>query len=620
MCGVAAIFAYDHAARPVDRCELDRIADHMRARGPDAAGTWLGPDDRIALAHRRLAIIDLDQRAAQPMTSRCGRFVVSFNGEIYNFAALADELRAAGSTLRTTSDTEVLLELFVRDGLACLQHLRGMFAFAIWDQREQVLWLARDTYGIKPLYYADDGRTVRAASQVKALLAGGGVSRDPEPAGIVGFHLWGSVPEPFTLYRAVRAVPAGHVVRIDAAGPHAPLPFQLIEEIMRAAEADPPPQDGVVALRGALLDTVRHHLVADVPVGLFLSAGIDSCAILAALHAIDPDRAAATTAITVTFREYCGRPEDEAPLAAGIASRYGARHITRTVDEAEFHADLPAILAAMDQPSIDGVNTWFVSKAAREHGLKVALSGLGGDELFGGYGSFADLPRWTRWLRAPSSMPGLGRAFRTVARRVGPHLPGWHPKLAGLVEHGGTWPGAYLLRRGLLLPDELGLLLDPDLVTTGLLRLDDQGRLDRLLASGPRTGFGRTALLESARYMRNQLLRDTDWSSMAHSLEVRVPFVDTTLLRAAAPLALTSAGKAILSDAAGLPAAIAGRPKSGFTTPIAAWQQRLVPGKSARIPWARTWSAYVLRRFMDDDPGHVLPANATNDVLPLGAA
>ncbi|BCX19570.1 MAG: hypothetical protein KatS3mg117_3252 [Geminicoccaceae bacterium] len=426
MCGLAAIFAYGAGAARVDRAELLAVRDAMAARGPDGAGAWIAPDGKVGLGHRRLAILDLDPRADQPMSSACGRFRIVFNGEISNFRALRGSLEAAGARLRTTSDTEVILELWARRGPACLPELRGMYAFALWDVEARTLFLARDPFGIKPLYLADDGRTVRAASQVKALLAGGAVARELDPAGLAGSWLTGSVPEPFTIHSAIRAVPAGHLVRIDAAGVHPPEPFAPLERLLAEAE-DAAPADP----REAFLDNVRHHLVADVPVAVFLSAGIDSGAILAALHALDPELAQRTTAVTVTFPEFRGGVDDEAPSAAELARRYGVRHRVVEIEEGEFRVDLEAILAAMDQPSIDGVNSWIVAEATARAGFKVALSGTGGDELLASYPSFRDVPRWHALARVPGAVPGLPRLARFLVERLAPGLSAQLPKLPG---------------------------------------------------------------------------------------------------------------------------------------------------------------------------------------------
>jgi asparagine synthase (glutamine-hydrolysing) len=604
MCGVAAIFAYHPASPPVSSVELAAISARIAVRGPDGAGTWLNTDARLALGHRRLAIIDLDSRASQPMPSACGRFVISFNGEIYNHRELRTELVARGCRFRTTSDTEVLVELFARDGKAALPRLRGMFAFALWDERDRVLWLVRDPYGIKPLYYADDGWVVRAASQVKALLAGGGVSRHPEPAGLVGFFLFGSVPEPFTCFHDIRAVPAGALVRVDTLGAHAPEPYAVIAAALRDCERTIPGPDAHEEVRAALLDSVRHHLVADVPVGLFLSSGIDSGALLALITEIRGGAGEPIRAVTLAFPEFCGRSDDEAPLAAELAARFGAEHTIRLVGEDEFAADLPRILDAMDQPTIDGVNIWLVSKAARELGLKVALSGLGGDELFAGYPSFRDLPRSVRTLRLPSRFPLAGRAVRSLLSPLGA-ARGWHPKFAGLLELGGTWPGAYLLRRGLFMPWELDAVLEPEVVRTGLHRLGWYERIRSKLKGGPTTSFGRVALLEAEIYMGNQLLRDTDWASMAHSLEVRVPLVDPALLRRVAPHSLRHplVGKRLLaaSPASPLPEGVLRRPKTGFTTPVECWTDRLIAPAARHEPWARRWARTVAKAMLPED-------------------
>lgn len=600
MCGINGIFAYHYAANPIDRTELTRTRDHMAARGPDGKGEWISCDGRIGFGHRRLSIIDLTDAGAQPMSNADGSLIVTFNGEIYNYRELRRDLETKGHVFRSNSDTEVLLHLYAAKGEAMVHDLRGMFAFAIWDAKCKELFLARDPYGIKPLYYADDGWTFRFASQVKALLAGGFVSKDPEAAGVVGFYLWGSVPEPFTTYQAIRALPAGTTVKVDRIGPRAPRRYHSIARVYFEAEIAARSQSIVQPaqqerLRQAVLDSVRHHLVSDVPVGAFLSAGIDSGALVGLMR--DAGQRDIQT-VTLSFEEFRGRPDDEAPLAELVARHYGTRHTTRSVTQSEFETDLPQLLDAMDQPSIDGINTWFVSKAAKELGLKVAVSGLGGDELLGGYPSFKDIPRWIGLLKLPSAVPGLGRAARAVGLHVGRWL-GQNPKAAGMVELGGSYAGAYLLRRGLFMPWELKDVVDQGMLQSGLRRLDFLRKVGQQMQPTPVGAHGRISTLESALYMRNQLLRDTDWASMAHSLEVRVPLVDSVLLREAATIAATKLafdGKSLLANfpANPLPDEIIGRRKTGFMTPIDVWMQSVVKHQRlTRHHTARDWSVAI---------------------------
>jgi asparagine synthase (glutamine-hydrolysing) len=606
MCGIAGIYAYHYAANPVDRGELRRIRDHMAARGPDGLGEWYARDERVGFGHRRLTIIDLSERGAQPMASADGKLVVTFNGEIYNYRNLRASLEARGHVFQSQTDTEVLLHLYAEKGEAMVKDLRGMFAFALWDVQKHALLLARDPYGIKPLYYADDGWTLRFASQVKALLVGGKVSRDQEAAGWVGFCLFGSVPEPFTTYQEIRALPAGSTLWIDRIGTRGVKQYFSICDTYRDAEAAASlgeEEENQGAVREALLDSVRHHLVADVPVGAFLSSGIDSGALIGLMRDAG---AQDIQTVTLAFEEFRGRHEDEAPLAAKIAAQYGTRHTTRYVTEREFREDLPRILGAMDQPTIDGLNTWFVSKAARELGLKVAISGLGGDELFGGYPSFHDLPLWVRLMAIPGRIPGLGHLARQLLTGLGQVSQSMSPKAPGLVSYGGTYPGAYLLRRGVFMPWELANILGPDLARSGLQRLDPLRYIGGLLQPRPATSFAKVAALESALYMRNQLLRDTDWASMAHSVEVRVPLVDPELLRRVARITTKSrlVRKRMLGNSPSLPlpTAVVERPKTGFGTPIQTWLQRdarlqrwrKVPTIAVeRCPWARRWAVEV---------------------------
>jgi asparagine synthase (glutamine-hydrolysing) len=593
MCGIAGIFAYADTAEAPRRAELLAIRDHMRARGPDGEGEWWDADRRVAFGHRRLSIIDLSDRASQPMQSEDALSVITFNGEIYNFAALKAELEAKGRRFRTTSDTEVLLHLWETEGPAMVARLRGMFALAIWDQRRKGLFLARDPYGIKPLYYADDGKTFRFASQVKALLAGGGVSRDPDSAGLVGFHLFGHVPDPFTMYRAITAVPAGATLWVEKSGAEAPKVYaNLAAELAYAPKPDG--RDFQEQVRSAVLDSVRAHLVADVEVGAFLSAGIDSGALVGLMK--DAGQAKVRT-LTLTYDEFRGAPDDEAPLAERLARVYGTQHSTRAVDRKEFLADLPLILEAMDQPSIDGVNTWFVSKACHELGLKVALSGVGGDELFGGYSTFREVPQWRALLGPFAAIPGLGVLSRSLIRAVAPGLARSNPKVLGVLEYPRTWAGAYFLKRALLLPFELGDVLDPALAAEGCKRLDPFGLLQNTITPDPGNPVGRVIALESGAYMRSQLLRDTDWAGMAHSLEVRTPLVDFTLLKTLAPVLgdiRGQSGKVALAQAPStpLPQDVIHRTKTGFGIPLAAWLTGQ-PSSNDHLT-SRSWARQIL--------------------------
>jgi asparagine synthase (glutamine-hydrolysing) len=602
MCGINGVYAYHPAAEPAGERELLKTRDRMRARGPDGHGQWWTADRRCALGHRRLSIIDLSERAAQPMIGDSGNFVVTFNGEIYNYPALRKRLEADGARFTTASDTEALLHLYARRGAEMVHELRGMYAFAIWDDRKPGLFLARDPYGIKPLYTANDGRTFRFASQVKALLAGEQISRDLDPAGVAGFFLFGSIPEPFTLYSGIAALPAGHTQWIDAAGPRAPRRYAGIAEVLAAGLRDPIPAPELTqCLRGHARDSVHAHLLADVEVGLFLSAGVDSGSLLGLMRDAGQRD---IRAITLAFDEFRGTPEDEAPRAARMAERYGAHHVLRRVNEREFSTDLPAIFEAMDQPSIDGVNTWFIAKAAKEAGLKVALSGIGGDELLAGYPSFADVPRWRHRFGRFAKLPGLNAVVGALLRTLLPEVARMRPKAVGMLEYSGSWAGAYLLKRGLFLPHELHCVVDPDMAREGLRRLDPLRLLTASITPDPGSDVGRICALESAHYLRNQLLRDADWAGMAHSLEIRVPLVDTEMLKALAPAlpALKPGqGKAALARAPSLPLPddIVARAKTGFGVPTGAWLAKALAAKPklATEPKglvSRNWSRFVL--------------------------
>ncbi|MDD2768307.1 MAG: asparagine synthase (glutamine-hydrolyzing) [Methylococcus sp.] len=570
--------------------------DRLHARGPDSEGEWR--ENRVYLGHRRLAILDLDPRAAQPMHSACGRYVIVFNGEIYNYRDLRRGLEARGVVFRTASDTEVLLALFAEQGEAMLPLLHGMFAFVIWDRQRGRAFAARDPYGIKPLYMAtiDDG--VLLASQVKALLATGLVARDPDAVGQAGFWMLGSVPEPRTWYRAIEAVPAGHCLWTGVGNVTERRCWQDIGAVWRATDASAvetlKPEEISVRVREALRESVARHLVADVPVGVFLSGGIDSGALAGLMVEAG---ARDLQGVTIAYDEFAGRHEDEAPVAALLARHYGIQHHVRRVCREEFLADLPRILAAMDQPTIDGINTWYASKAVAELGLKVVVSGVGGDEMFLGYESFRRLPRmvsgWRRFARVPGVLP-LSRVVAGLqARRSGNarwcHAPAW----------ARTIGGAWWLRRSVQAPETLAKWLGEPLAAEALRDFSAEGWVARM--AGPLAADAALALaqIESATYLRNQLLRDSDWASMDHSVELRTPLVDAHLLHQMQPLLpyfRCFPNKTLLAKAPQnpLPDTIISRPKTGFGIPIQRWLREA--GLSDGLGW-QGWMQAVGRAY-----------------------
>jgi asparagine synthase (glutamine-hydrolysing) len=557
MCGINGVVRLDRQGAPVSRAEVERVRDAMAARGPDGVGLFLSPGGEVGLGHRRLAIIDLSDAGAQPMRSADGRYAIVLNGEIYNHAELRAEREASGERFRSRSDTEVLLSLYAAHGESCLPKLRGMYAFAVWDEQERRLFLARDPYGIKPLYYSSHAGVFRFASQVKALESVAALPSTVDPAGLAGFLSWGTVPEPFTLRREIRALPAGHFLEVVAGEVGRPVCHHRLGDGPRGDTAD---------LAAALADSVRAHLVSDVPVGIFLSAGLDST-VLAAL--MRRERAAPPLAFTLAFQEFEGSPLDEAPGAAACASALGLAHHVRRIGRDELRELWTGSLAAMDQPSIDGFNVYLVSHFAREAGLKVVLSGVGGDELFGGYPSVRQVPAWRSLARLGRRIPGIERVWERTAGL----LSARRPKAAGWLRHADTLSGAYFLRRGLFLPEEVAALMGPARAEEGLSAYDPKVDAAKALQDRDASDdWAAVHLLESTQYLRNQLLRDADWASMAHSLELRVPFVDAELQRAFASAGFEparSGGKAAIARLAApeLPADLLQRPKSGFVVP-----------------------------------------------------
>jgi asparagine synthase (glutamine-hydrolysing) len=608
LCGISGALSFGPDAQPIDRTVVSRLNGLLSRRGPDGKGLW-SDDLRIVLGHRRLAIIDTTPAADQPMSDETGRWTITFNGEIYNYRELRSELEQLGRVFRTNSDTEVLINAVAQWGEVGLLKLRGMYAFGLWDALQQELWLVRDPYGIKPLYIAESAGVVWFASQARALSRCVPIDFRADPAACVGFQLWGYVPEPFSWWSGIRLLPAGHVQRFRVK--HPPAPPREYARIQDAYVNHPAPPLKPGELHGLMMESVRHHLIADVPVGVFLSAGVDSTVIAA----LATELGAPIATVTLSFDEYVGTPNDEAPMAESVAKILGTDHATIRISRDAFCELLDDFLACMDQPTTDGLNTYLVSYVARKQGLKVALSGLGGDELFGGYPSFRQVPRLVRWGRYLPSSKAMVRRLRRTLPSLG--LKGLSPKLAGLLSHSRDLPHAYFLRRALHLEEELDDLLDQQTLNEGLHRLSTISSVAKVvdfLAASEVNDYAQVAALESGWYMRNQLLRDTDWSSMAHGLEVRLPFVDPVVLQRLGP-AIASPAPPRKSDLAGcsgkLPTALIERAKTGFTTPVNEWIESATGVSSRGLRgWARHVDAHFRNTPLEPAPHAVAVASA----------
>lgn len=591
MCVIAGIYSYQEHSPLVNQAELKRMREKMITRGPDGTGVCFSDDKRVGLAHCRFSIIDISSTGAQTMHDPdTGNWIV-FNVEIYNHVELRAQLNVEGVATRTHSDTEVLLKLYAQKGMVMLNMLQGMYAFSIWDARKQQMFLARDPFGIKPLYIADDGLTLRFASQVKTLLVGQLDTR-PEPAGHVGFLLWGSVPEPYTLYRGIRSLPPGHwicvtdgVVKQSVCFSNPTITLRKTASVGQEAETST-----LNNIAKAVRESVTAHMVADVPVGVFLSAGLDSTMIAAC--AADLGK---LQTLTLGFDEYKDGMFDEAKLAGEVEQNLGTQHTLHRISAADFAHDRALMLAAMDQPSIDGINTWFVAKAAAKQGLKVALSGIGGDEMFGSYSSFSQVPRLRK---AMSIFIGVS-LFNTILRKVLSILQGFlpSPKYAGMFEYGGTLEGAYLLRRALFMPWKISAFMNPEMAAEGLKKLDTLATL-RTITDGISAEHLAISALEMQMYMKNQLLRGADWAGMTHSVEIRTLFVDMVLLEnyvkitSLSPLQEKQA--VARTVATNPPEALLAWAKTGFSVPIHQW---LNPDLPNNISNYREWTRLFYQTF-----------------------
>jgi len=654
VCGICGVIGLD--PKQSGEAVVRRMLAAIVHRGPDEEGILIAPP--IVVGSRRLSIIDLPG-GSQPIWNETGTLAVVFNGEIYNFRELRKDLEAKGHTFRTNSDTEVIVHAYEQWGEQSAARLRGMFALAVIEMPQgrggpaAAVFLARDPLGIKPLYYALGGGGLLFASEVRALLASGCISPQLSDAAVPSYLLFGSVSEPMTMVEGVLSVPPGHFVKIHAHDPRRIPEPKLYWNFAREFYQDEDVETGTAyaedfssaasTVRSLLEDAVRGHLVADVPVGVFLSGGLDSTAIAALASHVQ--KGIHTFTVAFPDAEY-----SEADVARNTAQRLGAEHREMMLSGSDMEARLDEAVASFDQPSMDGINTYFVSWAARQAGLKVALSGLGSDELFGGYTSFRATAQVSRLATMARFFPKLARELATFGikrSKVYRGSPDAFRKAFSAWLDPSLLPSPYFYTRALFTPQTVVTHLGDAAAVW------DSAPWSRWLSEATRQSrrmdrFTRVSWLELRSYLVNTLLRDTDAMSMHHSLEVRVPFLDGPLVEYVLELPETlkrnpARPKALLVEALKdlLPAEIVNQAKRTFTFPWETWlrgklgervavqlgdwspalESRL-DGRFAqavwkdflrgRTTWSRPWSLYVLNEWTKRHLGVPEPATQPN--------
>lgn len=587
MCRIAGIY---NPSSPGIGKEILRMRDAMKHGGPDDEGIYMDNDFSLALGHRRLALIDLSPGGHQPMSDLDNNLQIIFNGEIYNYPGLKSILKGLGFNFSTASDTEVILKAYQQWGLDCFTYFDGMFALAIWDKRSRQIILARDHAGIKPLYYHLSAGKLYFASEIRAFNEAD-CSFEENELWKTYFLSFGSLPEPVTTLKDVVPVSKGTAVIIDIPSlkkkEHRFYNLTFSEEVTIE-------KDAVMLVKVKLEEAVKRHLISDAPIGLFLSGGIDS-SLLTIIAEKYHGKQLHTLSIVFDEQEF-----SEEKYQKIIIQKTNAHHRSFRIKKNSFYNFLPDVIKAMDQPTVDGINTYFISRCAKEYGLTAVLSGLGADEFFGGYPSFKLSKGYSLLTKVPGS---LLNAFK--------HSPDYRVKKIGYASFKNNI-GEYLMYRGLFAPQSIAAIVGSSEkeVVDSLLELETYYP-QQALKDG-----NRVSNLESSFYMQNQLLKDADFMSMWHALEIRVPFLDKFLMNAAAQIDTSvkfKTPKHLLIEAFKdeLPEDIWNRKKQGFTFPFVNWlktaefiqpesetEKRFYKEfKSDRLSWSRYWALLLMNRF-----------------------
>ncbi len=617
MCGISGIYQIKDVNNKLKQA-VDFMNQSQINRGPDDSGIFINEKRGIGLGHQRLSIIDLSKKGKQPMGFN--DIWITYNGEIYNFLELKQDLKEKGYKFKTKTDTEVILALYSEYSEMSFSMLRGMFAFGLWDGKKQKLFLVKDRYGIKPLYYYSDKEKLIFASTVKAITKSGLVSVKNNPQALIGFLLFGSVPLPMTTVRDVFAVPAGHYLVRNADGQQKIIQYYDPLVFYQHKSAENQHESAPIEIRQLLEESVNLHLISDAPLGIFLSGGLDSSALAALAAQIIRNQHKSTkigvnqrlTTLSVVFKE---KEFSEKKYQDLVVKKIGSEHREIKITSKDFFDSFGEIFEAMDQPTIDGVNSFFIAKAAKQAGLKAVLSGLGADEIFCGYAHFQK----AELIKSVQKLPRFLKSPLNLASLLGDR----YSKLNYLASSNAL--GFYLGIRGLFSPQEIAKILDINLseVNNFINELAQLQQLEYTKQLEQLHPVDLLSYLELKFYLQNQLLKDTDFMSMHHSIEVRVPFLDHKVVEylsslppelklnqhKSATISINQRhkiNKPLLVEAVRdlLPKEILSRKKMGFTFPFEKWLREapnnLITNNSiihSKTHWSKFWATTVASKW-----------------------
>ena len=596
MCGISGI--YNYCNQTIDSKKIiEKIIKLQHNRGPDDSGTWISECNKVNFGHNRLSIIDLTKNAKQPFISNDKKIALTYNGEIYNFKEIKSELIKKKVFFRSNSDTEVIVEAYKYWGIDFINRLRGMFAFALWDDAKKELVLARDPFGIKPLYYAKKNNIYYFASSINSILSIYNLNFKKSDKGIVSYYLWGNVQEPFTLYEDIKSIQRGTCKIVNHEGIEKDIIYADIkDEIINAKKIDfSSENESKLYLKNIIDETVEYHQVSDIPVTCLLSSGIDSSVILGS---ISEDNKSNCSALTLDF-DYKNK-DNETIIAKKTAIKNNIAHKIENFNINDNYELIEKFFNEMDSPTNDGLNNYIVSHFAKKNKSKVIISGVGADELFCGYSSFKRIPKINNLMKYIPHMEVFNNFsksdfFKTLKKFK------LNTKYSGILEYGRNLSSAFFLQRSLFLPHEINEMISPKIFKNGFEELNLLENLNNDIKDIKDEKLS-ILYLEVKHYLCSKILKDSDWVSMSNSVEMRTPFVDWFFFKKLLPLLKSNItiNKKNLLDCVKdkVPQEIYKRKKTGFNIPHKRIFEQLSKRKVNYSHPIKDWSNLAYEKYV----------------------